>query len=114
MPALSNAEAYVGLAPVLKESRFWGFTAALVTSSVAVVAVTVHVIPCLIERRHSPMMAGNVLGLIGLMQLAGRLAFGRVRSLLSWRGTTAAILMLQAGATAALATASTPIPASAD
>jgi MFS family permease len=90
------------MAPVLAEGRFWGLTAAFTLASVATVATGVHVIPYLTERHYSPTTAGVVVGLIGLMQLPGRMSFGPMRRALSWPWAAAVVFLLQAGAIALL------------
>jgi MFS family permease len=91
------------LGPVMAEGRFWGLTAAFTLASVAAVATSVHVIPYLTERHYSPMAAGTVLGLVGFMQLPGRLVFGPLRRALSWPWAAAAVFLLQGAAIAVLA-----------
>jgi MFS family permease len=94
-----------GLGPVLAEGRFWGLTVALMLASLATVATSVHVIPHLTGRGFSPATAGAVLGLIGLLQLPGRLAFGPIRRHLAWQWTAAAAFLMQAAGLALLANA---------
>ena len=92
--ALPEENPRSAVAPVMREVRFWGFTLAFAVASVAAVASTVHLIPYLTERSHSPMFAASALGAVGLMQLPGRLAFGPLRRALRREWTAAAVLLL--------------------
>lgn len=98
------------LRPVLATGRFWGLTVAFALSSFVSVAACVHLIPYLGERHYSPMAAGMVLGLLGLMQLPGRIAYAPLRRGLSWYQAAGAVFLIQAAAIAALL-ASPGIPA---
>jgi MFS family permease len=91
----AGAAPLVRLGPVLAEGRFRVLTAAFTLASLVSVATSVHLIPYLIGRGYSPAAAGAVLGLVGLMQLPGRLAFGAVRGLGSWRSNAAAVFLTQ-------------------
>jgi len=87
---------------VMAEGRFWGFTGAFTLASLVTVATSVHVIPYLTGSGVSPTTAGAVLGLIGLMQLPGRLVFSPIRRHLAWQWTAAAVFSMQAAALAVL------------
>lgn len=91
-----------GLGPVMAEGRFWGLTGAFTLASLVTVATSVHVIPYLTGNGVSPTTAGAVLGLIGLMQLPGRLVFSPIRRHLAWQWTAAAVFSMQAAALAVL------------
>ena len=60
----------------LRSLRFWSLSGAFFLASVAGVAMTVHAIPFLLERGHSPGFAAFAVGLIGFAQIPGRLLFG--------------------------------------
>jgi MFS family permease len=98
-PDISQAD---DLRPVLADRRFWGLTVAFALSSFVSVAACVHLVPCLGERRYSPLAAGSVLGLLGLMQLPGRIAYATLRRGLAWRQAAAAVFLIQAAALGAL------------
>jgi len=91
-----------GLASVVAEGRFWGLTVAFALASLVTVATSVHLIPYLIARDVSPITAGAVLGLVGLMQLPGRLVFSSIRRNLAWQWTAASVFLIQGAAVAAL------------
>jgi MFS family permease len=86
------------LRPVLKEGRFWALTTAFALSSFVSVAMGVHLIPYLGERQYSPMEAGTVLGLVGLMQLPGRVAYAPLRRGLRWHRAAGALFLAQGAA----------------
>jgi hypothetical protein len=105
-PALTPSDApESSLRPVMAEARFWRLTAALVLASLVTVATSVHLIPYLTGRGTPPATAAAMLGLIGLMQLPGRLLFGPIRRRFPWQWTAATVFLLQAGAVALLAAA---------
>ena len=85
-----------GLAQVVSEGRFWRLTAAFALASVAVAAISVHLISYLTTSGLSPGVAAAALAGVGLMQLPGRLAFGSVRRRLSWPWAAGAVFGLQA------------------
>jgi MFS family permease len=97
-----------GLAAVMAEPRFWTLTAALTLASLVAVATSVHVIPYLIGSGASAETAAMVLGLTGLMQLAGRLVFGPLRRRLAWQWTAAGVFLTQAAALFVLARSTRP------
>jgi predicted MFS family arabinose efflux permease len=101
----TEASPAAGLRAVIAERRFWGLTTAFALSSLVSVATTVHLIPYLTERHVSPVLAGSILGLVGLMQLPGRIVFGPLRQALDWRWATATVLLVQAAALVVLAVA---------
>ena len=96
------------LGEVLREARFWTLTAALAVAGLVTVAAGVHLIPYLTGGGTSAATAALVLGLAGLMQLPGRLAFGPVRRHLGWRWTAAAAFVSQAAALVVLAFTTSP------
>jgi MFS family permease len=91
------------MGPVLAEGRFWGLTAAFALASLVTVATSVHLIPYLTERKHSALVAGSILGMVGLMQLPGRVVFGPIRHRLAWRWAAGLAFLLQASAIGVLA-----------
>lgn len=98
------------LRPVLADGRFWGLTFAFALSSFVSVAVSVHLIAYLGERHYSPMAAGTVLGLLGLMQLPGRIAYAPLRRGLGWYWAAGTVFLAQ-GAAIAVLLASSGVPA---
>jgi MFS family permease len=97
------------LGDVLAEGRFWGFTSALVLSSLVGVATCVHLIPYLTGNGVSAATAGAALGLVGLMQLPGRLLFGPIRRRLAWEWTAAVVFLVQSAALAILSRAASGV-----
>jgi MFS family permease len=68
---LVAAERSVSAHAALRAASFWWLTIAFGVGTFAAVAMTVHLIPYLIEYGHSPTFAATVAGLFGLMSLAG-------------------------------------------
>jgi predicted MFS family arabinose efflux permease len=87
-------------------SSFWSLTAAFSLAGMVGVATSVHLIPFLVGRGVSPVTAATTLGLVGLMQLPGRLAFGLLPRL-PWEAAAAAIFLMQAAAVVLLASTTT-------
>jgi MFS family permease len=84
-------------------SGFWYLTAAFVLSSFAISAVAVHLIPYLIEGGRSASFAAAAAGLLGLMQVPGRLVFTSVGRLLPYRYEAPSVFLLQGAGLAVLA-----------
>jgi MFS family permease len=89
---------------VLGSAAFWYLTAAFVLSSFAISAIAVHLIPYLIQNGRSAGFAAFTAGLMGLMQVPGRLIFAGAARRLPRRYEAPAVLLLQALGVALLAT----------
>src|SRR5439155_5456121 len=90
-------------------SAFWYLTAAFVLSSFAISAVAVHLIPYLLEAGRSAAFAAAAAGLMGLMQVPGRLLFAGFARVLPRRAEAPAVFLLQ-GAGLAILAATTAVP----
>jgi MFS family permease len=101
-PALV-AEPHVAAAVAIGSSAFWYLTAAFVLSSFAISAVAVHLIPYLMEGGRSASFAAFAAGLMGLMQVPGRLLFAAAEQVLPRRYEAPAVFVLQAIGLAVLA-----------
>jgi MFS family permease len=76
-PDISGPEdMQVSLRAALEDADFWWLTAAFAVSAFATVALTVHLIPYLLEQGIPATHAATIAGLFGLMSLAGRLILG--------------------------------------
>ncbi|HEU5200122.1 MAG TPA: MFS transporter [Ktedonobacterales bacterium] len=80
----------------LKGSAFWGMAAGFALTTLAAGALTVHLVPYLIDRGYSASFAASMVGLIGLMSLPGRLVFTMLGERVSRRLVTALLCVLQA------------------
>lgn len=80
----------------LKGSAFWGMAAGFALTTLAAGALTVHLVPYLIDRGYSASFAASMVGLIGLMSLPGRLVFTMLGERVSRRLVTALLFVLQA------------------
>jgi MFS family permease len=89
--------------PLLSEAGFRALTVAFTLASLVGVATCVHLVPYLTDSGVSPAAAATVFGVLGLMQLPGRLVFGPIRRRFSWQSTTAIVLLAQAAALVILA-----------
>jgi MFS family permease len=94
-PALSAREA-------VRSRSFAWLAAAFALSAVVSTAVSVHLIPLLLERGHTLAFAGSALGAVGLMALPGRLVFTPLGGRWPRAAVTAAIFALQGLGVAAL------------
>jgi MFS family permease len=79
----------------LRMSGFWWLTIAFATTTFAGVAMTVHLIPYLIERGHAPTFAATVAGLFGMMSLAGRLLIGPLGDRFARNRVAAGLIAMQ-------------------
>jgi MFS family permease len=100
----------VTAATAIASSAFWYLTAAFVLSSFAISAVAVHLIPYLLEGGRSAGFAALAAGLMGLMQVPGRVVFAGAARLLPRRYEAPAVFLLQGAGLAVLA-ARTSAPA---
>jgi hypothetical protein len=78
-------------------------TTAFVLSSFAISAVAVHLIPYLLAGGRSATFAAFAAGLMGLMQVPGRVVFAGAARLLPRRYEASAVFLLQAAGLAVLA-----------
>jgi MFS family permease len=79
----------------LRTLAFWTWTAATVVNAATTVAVNVHLIPYLLGTGYSAAFAATVTGLVGGMQLPGRLLFAPLGRLLPARLMTVLVFVLQ-------------------
>ena len=86
----------------LRSGGFRWLTVAFALSALATTAVSVHLVPLLLERGYRPAVAGGAMGLLGLMALPGRLVFTPLGDRWPRPAVTAAIFLLQALACLAL------------
>jgi MFS family permease len=102
-------EANVAAGAALASSAFWYLTLAFVLSSFAISAVAVHLIPYLLEGGRSASFAAFAAGLMGLMQVPGRIVFATATRSAPRRHEAPAVFLLQAVGLAILA-ATTSVP----
>jgi MFS family permease len=103
-PLAAFAKPASAIRAVLGSAAFWYLTAAFVLSSFAISAIAVHLIPYLIQNGRSAGFAAFTAGLMGLMQVPGRLIFAAAARRLPRRYEASAVLLLQAVGVALLAT----------
>jgi predicted MFS family arabinose efflux permease len=92
----SAVEGSLGAIRALRSARFWLLAIAFFLASLATIAVTIHAIPFLIERGHSPAFAAFAVGLVGISQIPGRLLFAPLAGALPRAGTMASVFALVA------------------
>jgi MFS family permease len=109
-PPAVLAEPAVPAAAAIASSAFWYLTAAFVLSSFAISAVAVHLIPYLCEGGRSASFAAFAAGLMGLMQVPGRVVFAGAARFLPIGYEAPAVFLLQGAGLAVLA-ATTAAPA---
>ncbi len=86
----------------LRSPAFRWLSVAFALSGLISTALSVHLVPLLIERGFSTTYAGSVMGVIGLMALPGRLLFTPLSERWSLASVTSAIFALQVVAIVAL------------
>jgi predicted MFS family arabinose efflux permease len=79
----------------LRTPTFWFLALAFLIQSFAHAGISLHSVPMLIEWGYKPTFAATVIGLVGAMQVAGRLVFAPLRTRLSSRAVTMLILACQ-------------------
>ena len=82
----------------LHGTTFWWIAAAFALNMLAAGAITVHLVPYLIDHGYPPGFAASMVGLIGIMALPGRLIFTPLGERLSRRLVIALLFLLQAAA----------------
>jgi MFS family permease len=96
-PTTHKADAQgVSVGSALREATFWWVAAAFALTTLAAVAVTVHLVPYLIDRGYTASFAASMIGLIGLLALPGRLVFTPLGNVFPRRLVIAFICLLQA------------------
>ena len=86
----------------LRTETFWFLGLAFLIQSFAHAGISLHSVPMLIEWGYTPTLAATAIGLVGAMQVAGRLVFAPLRRRLSARAVTMLILAAQGAAFLAL------------
>ncbi|HEX8035582.1 MAG TPA: MFS transporter, partial [Ktedonobacterales bacterium] len=86
----------------LHGATFWWIATAFALTMLASGALTVHLVPYLIDSGYSPGFAASMVGLIGIMALPGRLVFTMLGEFIPRRLVTAMLFLLQAVALPAL------------
>lgn len=88
-------DASVSAHAALSSVGFWALTTAFVLSALTVAVMSIHFIPYLIDRGYAAGFAATAAGLVGLMQLPGRVLFTPLSSLLPRRAVTMTIFLMQ-------------------
>lgn len=70
-----RAEQSHTLQDALPERTFWWIVSAFVLNALSSIAITVHLIPYLLTRGIAPATAAQLTGIIGIMQVVGRVIF---------------------------------------
>jgi len=79
----------------LRTATFWFLALAFLIQSFAHAGISLHSVPMLIEWGYPPTFAATMIGLVGVMQVLGRLVFAPLRTRLSSRSVTMLILAFQ-------------------
>ena len=83
------------LRAALRDQAFWWLTAAFTLSALAAVAITIHIIPFMLDRGYSAGFAAGTASLIGAMKFPGRLLFAPLESRMARRWIAALLALLQ-------------------
>jgi MFS family permease len=102
-PPAALAEPRVASAVALGSGGFWYLTTAFVLSSFAISAVAVHLIPYLLGGGRSASFAAFAAGLMGVMQVPGRIVFAVAGRLVPRQREAPAVFLLQGLGLAVLA-----------
>ena len=79
----------------LRTATFWFLALAFLIQSFAHAGISLHAVPMLIGWNYPPTFAATMIGLVGAMQVVGRLVFAPLRTRLSSRSVTMMILAFQ-------------------
>jgi len=79
----------------LRTATFWFLALAFLIQSFAHAGISLHSVPMLIEWGYPSTFAATMIGLVGVMQVLGRLVFAPLRTRLSSRSVTMLILAFQ-------------------
>jgi MFS family permease len=102
-PESPVTEPKVAAGAAIGSSAFWYLTLAFVLSSFAISAVAVHLIPYLLEAGRSASFAAFAAGLMGLMQVPGRVVLAAAAKFAPRRHEAPAVFLLQGVGLAVLA-----------
>jgi MFS family permease len=83
------------LRAALRDRAFWWLTAAFTLNALAAVAITIHVIPFMLDRGYSAGFAAGIASLIGAMKFPGRLLFAPLESRMARRRIAGLLALLQ-------------------
>lgn len=97
-----KAERSLTLHAALRDRSFWWLVLAFILTTLSSIAITVHFVPYLLTRNIAPATAAQVAGLIGIMQVVGRIIFAPLDRKFPLHLLTALLFGLQAVAVLAL------------
>jgi predicted MFS family arabinose efflux permease len=83
------------LRAALRDPAFWWLTSAFTLSALAAVAITIHIIPYLLDRGYSAGFAAGVASLVGAMKFPGRLLFAPLEARVARRWIAVLLALLQ-------------------
>ncbi len=83
------------LQAALRAPAFWWLTSAFTLSALAAVAITIHIIPYMLDRGYSAGFAAGAASLIGAMKFPGRLLFAPLEARMARRWIAALLALLQ-------------------
>src|SRR5579885_1740447 len=93
--APTKSEQSVSARAALRGAAFWWMAAAFALAMLTAGAITVHLLPYLIDRGYSASFAASMVGLIGIMALPGRLIFTLLGERIARRLVASALFLLQ-------------------
>ena len=96
-PSSAKPDFSTTLNQALRQPTFWWFGLSFAFSALSAIAIRVHFIPFLIDADYSPEFAAWLGGIIGAMQVVGRLAFAPMGERISLRTIVVGIFLIQAG-----------------
>jgi MFS family permease len=99
-PVATASSATLGTA--LHDRAFWWISTAFILATFADMALTIHLIPFLIERGHTAAFAATAAAAIGLVKLPGRVIFVPIAERFDLRAVIAVVFSIQATAIVAL------------
>jgi MFS family permease len=80
----------------LRDHTFWWLTASFTLTTLAAIAITIHLIPYLLDHGYDARFAALAASVIGAMKFPGRLAFAPLERRMPHRYLAALLILLQA------------------
>lgn len=94
-PAIARRRSAPAVSVALRSALFRWLATSFVLATTATMAITIHLIPYLVEQGYSASFAAGAAGLIGVFALPGRLIFTPLGSRVERRYVTALMFVLQ-------------------
>lgn len=93
---VSQLQPAINLRGALRHATFWWLIIGFTLTTLSAIAITIHLIPYLLDRGYDPRFAALAAGAVGAMKFPGRLAFAPLERWIPHRYLAALLVALQA------------------